>query len=327
MSASLPANSGPLFNSLPAAGCRILAAVQVVMTTLLLASPASGQLTDSTASTASNSADIWICEYDIAADQSRRLFVVNDLLGVGDVQYGPGDLIAFDGQVAGRHATSSSHVFVCERDGSQRRDLGPGHKSSWSPRGRRLCVSRNSPEYGVWLLNADGQDTRLIDNRGWGASWSGGGQKIAYVRSLDGRANLVVWNLVEDELSALLPKDRIAAEARIAAVPRWSPDDARLACRVSEERGQALLVVTVSNQKSRVVWKGDGLQPGYSWQDESRLLVAIDDDVPGRSRLFRLDVNTGQTEPVPQQYPERSNSLPCVRRDGGRFLYVSRPRT
>jgi len=328
MSVSLPADSRPANTWFSVVGPGIRAAARVFPVMLLL-SHALVQSTSDTIRT-SPAADIWVCEYDIAAGKSRRLFVVADLLGVDHVQYGPGDQIAFDGRVAGRHATSSSHVFVCGRDGSERRDLGPGQKSSWSPRGRRLCLSRSSPEYGVWLMNADGRDTQLIDNRGWGASWSRGGQKIAYVRSLQQRSNLVIWNLVEDELSALLPKDSVPPEARIAAVPSWSPDDSRLACRVSHEDGQdgrhELLVVTVAGGAARSVWRGDRLQPDFSWQDTSRLLVAIDDDIPGRSQLYRLDVATGQQELVPQQFPERSNSLPCVHRDGERFLYVSRPR-
>lgn len=273
-------------------------------------------------------ADIWICEYDVDAAKSRRLFIVSDLLDVGDVQYGPGDQIAFDGRVPGRHGTSSSHVFVSDRAGAQRRDLGPGLKSSWSPRGRRLCLSRNSPEYGVWLLAADGRETRLIDNRGWGASWSHGGQKIAYVRSLEGRANLVVWNLVEDDLSAVLPQGGLPEQARIAAVPRWSPDDRQLACRVSSEQTHELQVVLLASGRTSTVYRGAGLLPGFSWQDASRILVAIDDDVPGRSQIYRVDV-TAPEQPatvVPGLFTERANSLPAVSSDGRRFLYVSRPR-
>lgn len=336
MSASLPVDSRPaitLFSVGRRAGwvVRMFIVLLTLSASGLSASGPSAQSSDRTAIPASDSADIWVCEHDIAAGKSRRLFVVTDLLGVGDVQYGPGDRIAFDGRVAGRHGTSSLHVFVCRRDGSERRDLGPGRKSSWSPRGRRLCLSRHSPEYGVWLLTADGRDTQLIDNRGWGASWSSGGQQIVYIRSLEERDNLVIWNLVEDELSALLPPDRIPPQASMAAVPRWSPDDRQLACRVSHEGGHEggheLLVVTVASREFQSVWRGDGLQPGFSWLDKSRLLVAIDDDVPGRSQLYRLDVSTGQSERVPQQFPQRSNSLPCISRDGGRFLYVSRPRS
>lgn len=276
-------------------------------------------------------ADTWVCEWDVRTQTSVRLFSVSSLNGVGSVCYCAEDSrITFGGLVPGRHSTSSPHVFVSQRDGSERQDLGPGQNPSWSPRGRRLCFSRNSPEYGVWLMSSDGSEAELLDNRGWGGCWSNGGQRIAYSRPINQRPNIVVWDLVEDELSSILDASTFPDGSRIAAQPRWSPDDRSLAFRVSTEGSQQLHIMSFVRPHSQsVAYRGEHLQPDLCWLDESHVVVSIGATAPNRNQLFLIDASNANVSPVKVrgQFEGRSNTRPFVSRDGGRLLYVSRPQS
>ena len=99
-----------------------------------------------------------------------------------------GSKLAFDAWRFRRGETYvDAHIFTCNADGSQLKDLGIGAMPSWSPDGNRLVFSNYSPR-GVWLMNADGTGRGLFDADGWGAEWSPTADKIAY--SVSGAARI-----------------------------------------------------------------------------------------------------------------------------------------
>lgn len=303
-----------------------------LMTLTVLAILAAGVVGQEAAlSQATDGADVWVCELDTTTGRSRRLFAAADLKDLGSACYSPdGSRIAFDGLLPGRLGSSTSHVFVCRLDGSDRVDLGPGLLPSWSPRGRRLCLSRNSPEYGVWLMNADGSDAELLDNRGWGARWSPDGRRIDYVRDVNGRPNLISWNLVEDERTARFqpwptPVQTPAAEQRITGRPAFAPDSRQLGFRLTQAGTHTLLLVDATGQLTERL-PHEHLQPDPAWLDDDRLVVTIGAAAPYRNQLYVLEARgTGAPQPLAGQLPQRSNSHPSVSRDGRRVLYLSRP--
>ena len=87
----------------------------------------------------------------------------------------------------------NAHIFMCNADGSQLKDLGIGAMPSWSPDGSRIVFSNYSPR-GVWIMNADGTGRELLDADGWGAEWCPRGDMIAYSVSAAG-ANIAVHDL------------------------------------------------------------------------------------------------------------------------------------
>lgn len=76
-------------------------------------------------------------------------------------------------------STATSHLIVCNADGSGIRDLGPGCMPSFSPDGKQFVFSHD----GVMIVNADGTNRQVLDGAGWGTQWSPDGKWIAYGKS------------------------------------------------------------------------------------------------------------------------------------------------
>lgn len=270
----------------------------------------------------------WVCSYDFKAATATRLFAVPELNSAGSVSYSPDKkLIAFDGNVPGKHSTSAAHIFVCKPDGSDMRDLGPGAMPSWSPRGRRIAFSRYSPDHGVWIMDADGSNDRLLDNRGWCAQWSPNGQMIAYTRRLEGAADFVIFNLVEDEISAVFG-DGSSQFTSFNWNFSWSPDSRRI-CMKATKNGQ-VCVATVNATGAPVLKQHltkDNLIADYTWLDNSTVITPMWSKSARKSQLFQLSIDdSGASVPreLPGQFTDRINTDADVSRSGDTMLFVSR---
>lgn len=269
----------------------------------------------------------WICSYDFKTAVAKRLFAVPELHSASSVSYSPDqDRVLFDGSVPGRHSTSSSHIFVCKPDGSEMQDLGPGRMPSWSPRGQRIAFSRYSPEHGVWLMNADGSDDRLLDNQGWSAKWSPNGHTIAYVRELNGTRDIVLFNLVEDEITALFGEHRSEYQP-FESMFAWSPDSQHL-CMVSLAQDDATLTtVSLDNPpKVKALMSDESLSMEFAWMDESHILTPQYSSKTNQVELHRLNASdSGQPvlEMLPGLFVDRLNTDYSVSRSGDTMLFIS----
>ena len=110
-----------------------------------------------------------------------------------------GSNVAFDATFPGEAITSDTQIYIASLDGASIRSMGRGTMPSWSPEGKRLAYSRYSPTKGVWITRAAGGDAQLLDESGWAAQWSPDGRMIVYTRQKNGRPDLVVYEIVEDE--------------------------------------------------------------------------------------------------------------------------------
>lgn len=96
---------------------------------------------------------------------------------VGSAEFSrDGKMIAMD---MSQGSTATSHLIVCQADGSNPRDIGPGCMPSFSPDGKQLVLSDN----GIEIMNVDGTNRRVLDASGWGTQWSPDGKWIAYGKS------------------------------------------------------------------------------------------------------------------------------------------------
>ena len=118
-----------------------------------------------------------------------------------------GNKLAFDAWRSRRGETYvDAHIFTCNADGSQLKDLGVGAMPSWSPDGSRFVFSSYSTR-GVYLMNADGTGRRLLDADGWGGEWSPTADRIAYAAYSSGRsANVAVQELDDASRKAIAPR-------------------------------------------------------------------------------------------------------------------------
>ncbi len=76
-------------------------------------------------------------------------------------------------------STSTSHLVLCNADGSGIQDLGPGCMPSFSPDGKQIVLSYS----GIEMMNVDGTNRQTLDASGWGTQWSPDGKWIAYGKS------------------------------------------------------------------------------------------------------------------------------------------------
>lgn len=151
-------------------------------------------------------------------------YVAKDYYNTGSPTFSPdGSKLAHDCWKSQEgESFSNVHIMVANADGTDQKIIGPGAMPSWSPGGKRIAYSQLSPS-GVAIMNADGSDRKLIEAGAWGAQWSPDGKKIAYRAYTSGKANLRIYDLIEDTKSDLFP----VGESPYSAIywnMTWSPD-------------------------------------------------------------------------------------------------------
>ena len=133
----------------------------------------------------------------------RRLVAREDFSACGSPDWSHDGKLAFD---AWEHSLGetyvAAHIFTVNGDGTGLRDLGLGAMPSWSPDGKRIAFSHYQPR-GVFTMNADGSDRKLLDEQGWGVEWSPKGNEVAYIVHENG-ANLCVRDPAGDTRRTLL---------------------------------------------------------------------------------------------------------------------------
>ena len=307
-----------------------------IMILVIMGFPCAAQEVDRSAVPTDHAEKLWMCMLDLETSISRRLFVLEDFSTAGSPSLSPdGKTIAFDGVSPGS-ASSSAHIFTCNMDGSDLKDLGPGAMPSWSPRGSRLAFSKYSPEQGVWLMNADGQNQRLIDQQGWSATWSPNGRMIAYSRSSNAGPDFVIFNLVEDEFRYVL-NDISSGYSSFYWNFAWSPDSQRI-CFKGTGKGQGSHVCSVKvGAKPAIVehFQKESFPADFTWLNNEGIVTSIWSKSQKCPQLFRIaaaqDSTDGDGESqippveIEGQFQGRRNGEADVSRDGKLLLYVSQP--
>ena len=111
----------------------------------------------------------------------------------------------------------TSHVFVCNADGTQLKDLGAGCMPSFSGDGTRIVCS--VPDKGIVMMQSDGSAREVISAKGWGAQWSPDGTWIAIAEG----DNLTLLDVSSHKTRQLLLGDA-ATRYRSIVNPAWSHD-------------------------------------------------------------------------------------------------------
>lgn len=269
----------------------------------------------------------WVCRYDFETATSKRLFALPQLNSAGSICFSPDQQrMAFNGAIPGKHSTSNMHIFVCNPDGSDLQDLGPGTLPSWSPRGKRIVFSRFSPEHGVWIMNGDGSNARLIDNQGWGAQWSPNGNMIVYRRRLKTNDDFVIFNLVEDEFTTVFGKSD-SGYSSLNWNFAWSPDSSRICFKGSTRQSAELGIVDIhSRQPKQILMQNTTVNADFSWRDKSTIVTSQRSSSLKRTQLYRFDVANPDAGivSIEGQFTERSNFDAEVSQDGRTMLFFSR---
>jgi TolB protein len=253
----------------------------------------------------------WSCEGKIAYNACRRVFGEN---------------------------WEDSHIFTINTDGSSPKDLGDGAMPSWSPDGKKIAFSRYSTG-GVWIMDADGSNKKLIEEKGWNADWSPTNpDEVAYITYPGGpvpnvtdatSGNIVVRNLKTNEVRTLLDRQYNYN----AWYMKWSPDGKGV-CFLGElpSGGSELAIVSAEGQKKgfKVLMPNDAIEHVkefsyfFSWRpDGKRLLLSMQMDGDDNGQLYLFDV---EGKELPQklagQNPSYSNTHSCWSPDGKKIMFT-----
>ncbi|MCP4172036.1 MAG: translocation protein TolB [Fuerstiella sp.] len=276
---------------------------------------------------------IWMCSLDLQTRESKKLFEITHLGSVGSPSLSSdGQRIAFEGAVQGAQPTSDSHVWVCNIDGAEMQDLGPGAMPTWSPRGKRIAFCKHSPEHGVWLMQADGSHQQLIDEAGWCAQWSPNGSMIAYTRRVNEAADFVVFNLVEDEFFPVFGDGRSGYSSFYWNFA-WSPDSKRL-CFKGQGPDNEIHVASVAVHNGldlQVHFRGDdNIRADFAWVDANTVAFTQSSTEHEPNTLVTIPTDIQQPaarsapQPIVGQLQSHANGSPAISTDGKTLIYISR---
>ncbi|MCA8997579.1 MAG: PD40 domain-containing protein [Planctomycetaceae bacterium] len=150
-----------------------------------------------------------------------------------------GKTILCDGRRGGE-SLSSQQILRIDLEGDKKpTPILEGMMPVWSPDGKQFCCSRNRPESGIWLADADGSNERKISD-GWGAQWSPDGQWIAFTD--DG--GVWLYEVKTEKKKEVLTKAANPYQY-IYYNAAWSPDSRRLCFKGTKNVGAEIASIDV----------------------------------------------------------------------------------
>lgn len=198
--------------------------------------------------------------------------------------------------------------------------------SSWSPDGERIAFfaarfedSAILDKYPLplhlplYVMDASGKNQRrLFDFPVSWFSWSPDGRKLLYVSAYEDpqRGDRAVLTAKRSPMSAIYLLDLRTGQRRrlsgfgLNCFGAWSPDGARLALSLGDERSCDLYVATLDGKRSKKLTDSDGIRIKPAWSPDGGRIAYIavddsaDDSTPPSSGAWILDVRTGKKERV-----------------------------
>ena len=160
------------------------------------------------------------------------------------------------------------------------------------PDGRLVVVRGVSPNWDVFLMNADGSvGRRLTDHAAidYMPVWSPDGQRIAFVSSREGHQEIYTMRADGSELAQL------TRGAAPSAEPAWSPDGRSIAFRSDRDGKPHVYVMRADGSEQRALTR-DSTGVGPSWSPDGKRILYTSSR-GGRSNVWVMNADgTGQTQ-------------------------------
>ena len=254
-------------------------------------------------------------------------------LACGSPDWSPdGKLVACDAwYLTRRENYAAGRLTLVPVDGGEVTDLGPGAMPSWSPDGKQIAFCRYGAGRGVWVMNADGTDEKLIDGAGWGVDWSPVNDEIAYPKPTSSGTNICIVDSDTEERRMLLETE---AYRSICWNLSWSPDGKSI-CFVGTRPDGIKEVARVSAQGEEEEFKvlfSTKTTPQYelireivSWAGNSeQILVSMKGPEDRFRRIYLIDAEGEKPpRPFPGQKPNFENEDMAWSGDGKRIAYIT----
>jgi len=208
-----------------------------------------------------------------------------------------------------RGPTTTSHVVIMNRDGSDMQDLGMGCMPSLSKDGKSIVFS--DPAAGIVKMDADGENRETLERSGWGVQYSPDGQHIAY----SSYSNFTLLDPQTGKKTPLFEGELANRYSRIYWNFGWSHDSHAIAFKghVRATGQEELAVVDINKPgKVEVLYAGSGIYEDFTFSPDSRsVLFALRQDGPTQPDLYLAHRKTpGQIERLEGQ-PADYRILDC----------------
>ena len=215
-------------------------------------------------------------------------------------------------------------------DGGEITDLGPGAMPSWSPDGKRIAFCRYRDVRGVWVMNADGTDEKLIDGAGWGVDWSPVGNEIAYPKRSSSGTDICILDFNTEERRTLFKTEEYrwicwnlswSPDGKSICFVGTRPDGTKEVARVSaqgEDRGFKVLFSTKTDPQYELI------REIVSWAGSSeQILVSMKGPEDRFRQIYILDAEGEKPpKPFPGQKASCENEDMAWSSDGKQIAYI-----
>ncbi len=195
---------------------------------------------------------IWLIDI-----QNRGVQLLHKIDHVKNINWSPdGTKLAFEVGPPGM----GHQVMVIDAKGGRELSRFPGEQPAWAPDSQTLAIKACSPECGLWRINMDGREGKLLTRDGTDSypAWSPDGQYLTFTsRGRTGDWELYRLTLADDTLLQLT--DRSGTDV----TPVFSPDGLEIYFRTDVDGVWQLRAISPDGANERLIHHNVG--PSEDW--------------------------------------------------------------